>query len=181
LASLAAVVAKIRIASRRSPPVVLPEVALVEGPRGLGEPCRLHGDLVERGPATGHRDRLAGHTYPPDRDFPRRIRERRLARFQLAAYDHGGFVTEDITTQILIQIRADIADLRTTLGAEIGDVRTEVGELRTQVTRLDTSVRSLREQFGSMTQILGLLARNDERIDGRIAALERHLGVAPSG
>ena len=83
-------------------------------------------------------------------------------------------MTEDITTQILIQIRTDIADMRTSLGAEIADVRT-------QVTRLDTSVRSMREQFASMTQILGLLARNDERIDARIAALERHLGVAPAG
>jgi hypothetical protein len=32
-----------------------------------------------------------------------------------------------------------------------------------------------------MTQILGLLARNDERLDQRIAALERHLGVPVPG
>ena len=105
-------------------------------------------------------------------------------------------MTEDITTQILIQIRADIAEMRTELRTEIAelrtdvrteiaDVRTEIAELRTEVRtdigEVRTSVRSLNRQFGSMTEILGLLVRDNKRIDGRIAALERHLGVAPAG
>lgn len=109
-------------------------------------------------------------------------------------------MTEDITTQILVQIRTDIAEMRTELREEITDVRTELraeiaelrtevrtdiaelrNEVRTDIGELRTSVRSLQRQFASMTEIVGLLVRDNKRIDGRIAALERHLGVLPSG
>lgn len=80
-------------------------------------------------------------------------------------------MTEDITTQVLVQIGQDIANLERRLEDRFGRFEGEVAR------RFDRSD----EQLRSIVALMGVLAKNDDRLDHRIEALEARLAGPGQG
>jgi chaperonin cofactor prefoldin len=84
-------------------------------------------------------------------------------------------VTEDITSHVLAQIRQDIArvDSRVTaLSERVERIEAGLADLRDEVRR---GFAHLGEQLGSIVALMGVLAKNDERLELRIEAIETRL------
>lgn len=89
-------------------------------------------------------------------------------------------MTEDITPQVLVQIRQDIAALGdrvdrdiTQLGARIDR---DMAVLRDDLTQaMQRGFAHTNEQLSSMIALMGVLAKNDDRLEHRIEAIEAKL------
>jgi hypothetical protein len=82
-------------------------------------------------------------------------------------------MTSEITTQILQQIRTDIAELRTGVQGDISSLRAEVRDLRSDVNHRFTQVN---DQFSAVLALMGRFVRHDEGHDRRLTALEALAG-----
>jgi len=78
-------------------------------------------------------------------------------------------MTTEITTQILQQIRTDIADLRGEVQGDMSSLRTEIRELRSEMNHRFEQVN---DQFSAMLALMGRLVRNDQSHDERLTTLE---------
>ena len=81
-------------------------------------------------------------------------------------------MTEDITPQVLIQIRQEIA----TLGGRVDRISDEITSVRNDLTReMRHGFAQVNEQLSSVVALMGILAKNDDRLERRIQAIEARL------
>lgn len=74
-------------------------------------------------------------------------------------------MTTELTTEILQQIRADIADVK----SEVVDVKRDVSDLRTHV---DRGFERVDGQLLAMMELIGVALRKDQEHERRLDALE---------
>ena len=86
-------------------------------------------------------------------------------------------MTEDITSQILIQIRQDIAKVDSRVGSLEERLESGLADLRSEMRQ---GFAKVNEQLGAVVILMGHLARNDDRLEARIETIERHLGILGS-
>ena len=81
-------------------------------------------------------------------------------------------MAEDITPQVLQQIRQDMAGLGERMSGFEDRVDRNITSLREEMRR---GFAHTQEQLSSMIALMGVLAKNDDRLERRIEAIEARL------
>ena len=90
-------------------------------------------------------------------------------------------MTEDITGRVLNQIREDIAELRHHMDERFEAIDRRFEQVDRRLEHVDRRFDRNAEQLSSLIALMGVLAKNDDRVERRVEAIEAQLAGPAQG